>query len=189
MGDKTLFFNEWLSLRIKDGWYSYVHEERCDGKIVAILVYTTTADGKGLAKILGRYEGNPLRKDKLTLCSITGGKEKGLTLIETAILEMHEEAGYDVIEDELEYLGIVEPYKAADTQVHLYSYNATGKENEREIKSKGDGSKGEEGAYCEWITIDDAYKSTDSVLHSLIARYCGKCAKDFNMWLAQGEVK
>ena len=31
MPDETLFRNEWISLRIRNGWFSYAHMEKGDG--------------------------------------------------------------------------------------------------------------------------------------------------------------
>jgi len=160
---RKLAGNKWLELRETEDGYTYVHEVRCDGRIVAVLVY----DGES-SRILGRYEYTPCHHERIKLCSITGGMdEQGENPKQTAIRELLEEAGIEATADELEDLGTVWPSKAADTVVYLFAIDGHGKELQDVI---GDGTIGEEGASVKWISMEDAIRSGDAILHSLLVR-------------------
>jgi len=164
---KKLCGDEWLSLMKMKCGYTYMHEERCDGKIVAIFVYTKK-DGY-IDKILGRYEETPPHDDGIALASITGGVEKGQETIDTALMELKEEAGITAEEKDLVYLGDVKPSKAADTVISLYAIDMTGKEDTME-DPKGDGSEGEKEAYVEWIDVLEMINAKDPLLHTMFLR-------------------
>jgi len=155
MKDEFLFENDVLSLKQLDGWYNYGHMSRTEpdfegsGQGVAVLVYTMK-DGK-VDKILGRYENClPHRSEAKELTSITGGVDKGKDIEESMLTELNEEAGYDtVVPESIEYLDTCRPSKQEDSVWHLYAFDATGLERREE--SIGDGTEGEEGAFCEWV--------------------------------------
>ena len=175
--DEVMCGDEWLQLRKSPDGYTYAHEIRCHGQIVAVLVFRTDTEEM---PILGRYERNPAHRDMsramdyydipLALSSITGGVEEGQCPCETAIMETGEEAGYRITEDQLIELGSVRTSKGMDTTVHLFAVDVTGME---QGEAKGDGSQGEEEAHTEWISIDDAVGSKDPLLATMIARYHG----------------
>ena len=164
--DKTLYENKWLALREKDG-YTYLHENRCNGKLVAILVFTKNENG--IDKILGRFEDNPAHGGIHRLCSITGGVEND-DVITTVLMELEEEGGFKVNEEDLIPLGEARPYKAADTVCSLFGFDATGKEETRNENPPGDDSGGEESCYCEWVSLLDIIDCGDSLAHSMIVR-------------------
>ncbi len=170
--DKVLYNNEWLQLKETSEGYIYSHESRCNGHIVAMLVI----DPSRREPILGRYERTPAHypgaaewKDvPLELASITGGVDKGMTPREAAVMETKEEAGYKVTDDDLIDLGTVKPSKSADTIVHLYAVEV---KDQSRGDAEGDGSKGEQDAYCDWVSVDSALQSKDPLLSALVTRY------------------
>jgi len=165
MKDKTLYKDEWLSVIQRDEWYNFVHENVCDSKKLAILVLDESGENT-----LIRMEYNPAHNpDDMTLCSITGSIDKGKSPDEMAIIELKEEAGIDITPDQLISLGIAKPYKASDAEFALYMVQVP-IDIER-IEEEGDGTKGEEGAYSEWMEINEAInKCEDALLHMMILR-------------------
>jgi 8-oxo-dGTP pyrophosphatase MutT (NUDIX family) len=85
--------------------------------------------------------------------SLTGGIEDGSTPLETAVKELMEESGYSVDASELIDLGWMYPSKQGSDKVYLYAVDLEGKVAGQ---IKGDGTKGEEGAYCEWVSEEEA---------------------------------
>ena len=154
--NKILFDDPNLSMMQLDDWYTYAHMSRTQeaedgsGQGVAVLVYTLTDEGK-LDKILGRYENClPHKSEADGLTSITGGVDKGSSIIDSVLNELNEEAGYEDIDPgKLQDLGSCRPSKQEDSVWNLYAFDATGLE--RREDSVGDGTKGEEDAYCEWV--------------------------------------
>lgn len=87
-----------LELNIADGNYVFMHENRCNGNIVAVLPYRIV-DNK--IDVLVRYENNPAwtnKRDEFLLTMITGGVENDIS--ETVMTELREEGGYVI--DEIE---------------------------------------------------------------------------------------
>lgn len=164
--DKTLYENDWLSLKETNDGYIYSYESRSDGKLVAVLGFKS--DGK----YLGRYERNPAHKDDIALCALTGGVDKDVKDIkDMALQELEEESGIKADKDELIDLGTVRPSKSADTTFYLFGINL----DDYEIgEAKGDGSKGEEGSYCKWVSKDDLINCKDPIVHVMILRLDNK---------------
>jgi len=171
---KKICGDEWIELRQTEGGYTYMHEKRSDGKLVAIFVYTKKDDY--IDKILGRFEEVPPHDDGITLVSITGGVEKGQETIDTAIMELKEEAGITAKANDLAYLGDVKPSKGADTVFSLYAIDMTGKEDTME-DPKGDGSEGEKNAYVEWIDVVEMINAKDPLLHTMFMRLTNRNVK------------
>jgi 8-oxo-dGTP pyrophosphatase MutT (NUDIX family) len=161
---KTLYDNEWLSLKEVDD-YIFSHESRSNGRLVSILVYTLK-NGK-VDKVLGRYERCPAHRDGIALTSITGGVEDG-KIRRTAVQELFEEAGYEAEPEDLQFLGTTRPSKSADTTMYCFAFNGTGRKRRR--NSIGDGTKGEEGAYCDWISADKAIHCKDPHMCVMLLR-------------------
>jgi hypothetical protein len=170
MADKVLLENEWLSLIERDGWYIFAHESRCaDGALVAIVPYITE-DGE-ISKVLGRFENCPAHGDKdMPLCCITGGVDKGDTPIGAVLKELDEEGGFIAEEDDLIELGTMRPIASSDAIVHLYAIDCTDREEERRKESRGDGTKGEEGAYCDWVSLADAAECKSANMMACLMR-------------------
>ena len=149
---------KWVSLRrIIDpvngtDAYDFLHEDRCSGKIVSILPYRTLANGN--REYLLRSEITPPWGWKAAVSSITGGVEKDDPL-ETAVMEMAEEAGYEVTRDDMKFLDTSRGTKASDTTYYLYTVDLTDKE--KTLSGDGDGSDLEKRAHCYWAdSIEDA---------------------------------
>lgn len=139
--EKTVFKSDWVSIlktepEGTDDEYFYLHESRCDGKIVAVLLYKRT--GKDSWDYGVRKEVTPAWGMKPELSALTGGVEKGDTPDETAVKEVKEESGYEIKAADLKKLGICYGTKSTDTIYFLYSCDVTGKEPG---KKTGDGSK------------------------------------------------
>lgn len=124
---KILYKNEWVSMMTTlapDGTdYIYSHETRCEGNIVAVLLYERKGvDGwyYGL-----RDEVTPSWGTESQLSALTGGVE-GETPIKAAIKEVREEAGYICKEEDFKPLGTVRGSKSTDTIYTLYALDVSG---------------------------------------------------------------
>lgn len=176
MSIKVLCKTKWVSLRQmidpENGvnGYDYLHEDRCEGKIVAILPYRyktrmgiNSPHEKYGVEYLLRKEVTPPWGMKQFVSSITGGVEKGDT-IGTAVHEMAEESGYEVKRSEMKFLGTSFGTKSSDTVYYLYTVDLTGKE--KTLEADGDGSELERMAECYWDdTIENADDPLVYVLH------------------------
>ena len=176
--DEVIGGDEWLQLRKSPDGYTYAHEVRCQGTIVAVLVFRTDDEN---APILGRYERNPAHRDMeapdfdyealpFELASITGGLEPDQCPVETAVMEVQEEGGYLVDKEKMIDLGIVRPSKGMDTTMYLFAVDVTGMQ---QGDITGDGSEGEQGAYAEWISVGEAVSCKDPMMATMIARHFG----------------
>lgn len=177
-----LFNNKWVGIREKTldngSKYVYAHSEWCNSEGVAVLPYRTFINnedwGYVVKEFLGRFEICPAHSDMVELCSITGGMDKeGESPAFTAMRELIEEAGYKVPVEELIYLGTAKPSKASDTTVHLFGVNLDSV-NVEEVEAVGDGTLGEEGAYCSWIKRSELVKAKDPLLHTMFMRLLEK---------------
>jgi len=149
----TLFSNDWVALKeVKNpdegvNGYVYLHESRCDGKIIVLLPFRRT---KPKTEYLLRKEVTPCWSMKQVISSITGGYEKSEGIKGTAVMELEEEAGYEVKEKDLIPLGTCRGTKSCDTVYHLFAVDLTDKE--KTTDAKGDGSELEAKAECVWRT-------------------------------------
>ena len=169
---KILCKTDWVSLRRmidpENGvsGYDYLHEDRCGGKIVAILPYRyeiTPGFKTGKVEYLLRKEVTPPWGMKQFVSSITGGVEND-NAINTAVHEIAEEAGYEIKRSDLKFLDISYGTKASDTKYYLYTVDLTGKK--KTLDASGDGSELERMAECFWSdTIENAVDPLVYVLH------------------------
>lgn len=167
MADKVLFKNKWIEVREKDGWYTYSHSSWCKGKGVTVLGYRKSNDK---IEYLGRHELTICHSDEIELCSLSGGFDKeGENYKICANRELEEESGY-VINDMRRFieLGSVRPSKSSDTEIFLFAIEL--KDNDEKIEIVGDGTKGEEGAYCDWVSREEAINCKDPLVATMIAR-------------------
>lgn len=119
--------NPWLSLKKMygpTGEYVFSHEERCNGKIVAILPYKNTEEGQ---MYLARSEFTPPWSSEINfMSSITGGVDAGENPPEAACRELREETGYSVPVETLVPLGTCHGAKSSDTVYYLFAVDVTG---------------------------------------------------------------
>lgn len=158
-----LFRNQHLAVIGRDG-YTFSREVRCDGVIVSLLPYRISKDG---IEFLARVEVCPAHGPELERCSITGGVKPGESIEEAAQQELWEEAGYRVDEDDLISLGQVRPSKSADTVVHLFAVDVTGKP---QFTPLGDGTRLEASASVEWVDYAQGIQITDPLFVTAITR-------------------
>jgi len=160
---RSLGGNEWVELRVSHHpelcptGYTYAHEVKGNGNKIAIMPFRLTGD-----------ENIPvewLLLDEVTLCwegedahphSITGTVDEGNTPLKTAKIELHEEAGFDVSEEDLIALGTCYGSKAMDTVYHLYTVDLT---NVNMGEAITDGHPLEEAAQAFWAV--DVSRSSD----------------------------
>ncbi|MFN8529248.1 MAG: NUDIX domain-containing protein [Anaerolineae bacterium] len=165
MADKVVFETPFVSLVERDG-YVFTHEKRSNGLIVSLLPYR---DQAGQRTYLARVEVCPAHspEPQLERCSITGGVDPGQTVRHMAVVELKEEAGYEILESALIDLGAVRPSKSADTTVYLFAIDVSG---EVPGEVTGDGSRYETGAYVEWVNYAEAMQNKDPLFIAAIAR-------------------
>ena len=160
--DNILFKEEWLSIKQHNG-YSYVHEEKCNGKLIAILPYRK----KSLSiEYLMRMEICPAHSNEHELCCIIGSCDNiALNEDNTAIKELKEEAGYTISIDQLIPLGWCWDAKVADTKVYLYTCDLT------DVKigfATTDGTELEASAYCNWMDINSLKETHDPKVFMMV---------------------
>jgi 8-oxo-dGTP pyrophosphatase MutT (NUDIX family) len=165
--DELLYHTPFLSLKLRDGWYYFAQIPGSMGG-VSILLYRQDKD----KPILGRYEICPAHLDTIpTLTAISRGIEEGDTPLETAVKEAYEEAGYKLDPAELIDLGHCRLSTNQDTIVYCFAADVTGKPRHH---APGDGTKGEEGAYCDWVSLDEAILSKSAYMSVLLLRFFTK---------------
>ena len=163
--DPVLWEDEWLAIKQVDGWYTYSHSIKSDGKGVAVLAYCKEPS----LKVLGRYENTPCHGDGVALASLTGMVDHGGEgELETAVRELEEEAGVVADKENFKDLGTSRPSKSSDTTMYLYAVEVEFKEGK--LTGSGDGTKGEDGAYCKFVSLKDAIESKDPILATMVAR-------------------
>lgn len=163
---KSLFDNKWVSIveKTMDDGSKYVYSTSvwCGSEGVSILPYRKVAGG---FEFLGRFEVCPAHSDKTELCSITGGMDKeGESPVFTAMRELIEEGGYKVPIENIVLLGTVRPSKSSDSTTHLFAVNVDA--GHEVVTATGDGTLGEEGAYCAWVSLQDVIAAKDPLLHA-----------------------
>lgn len=161
MNLQILYKTNWISLRriidkeLGINGYDYSHEDRCNGRIVAILPYRYSSLFRTPEYLL-RKEITPCWDIKKSMISsITGGVEGNNTTRQTAIIEIAEEAGYEIENKQLNYLGECYGIKSSDTIYYLFTVDLTG--FKKTLDGSGDGSELELKAKCYWTSdINDA---------------------------------
>jgi 8-oxo-dGTP diphosphatase len=163
MVDKILYETPYLSLIERDGWYYFATIPGSIGG-VAILLYRRNND----KSILGRYEICPAHDDKKpVLTAIAGGIEEGDIPLGTAVKESYEEAGYKLNSEDFIDLGQCNLSTNQDTIIYLFAADVTGKSRG---DAPGDGTRGEVGSYCNWVTAREAVFSKSAFMSVLITR-------------------
>lgn len=166
---ETLYKDKWVSLmRVKDPkkkifGYTYSHETRCNGDIVAFLPYKETLMGPAA---LFRFEATPCWDiDRICMSSFTGGVDPGMGIEETVLKELKEESGYEIKESSLINLGKMYGIKSSDTVYHLFTMNLTGLNPSKELEVE---TELEKTSYCDWRIIDSGLHSEDAIANALL---------------------
>ncbi len=163
MNDRILYKTPFLALIERDSWYYFAQIPGSMGG-VTLLLYRQDKD----KPILGRYEICPAHLDTVpTLTAIAGGIEEEDTPTQTAIKEAYEEAGYRLEGNDLVDLGSCRLSTNQDTIVYLFAADVTDK---KRAHAPGDGTKGEEGSYCDWVTPVQAVQSKSAFMSTLLLR-------------------
>ena len=144
---------------------------------MAIVPFRTHRNAR---QFLARLEICPAHGPQQELCCITGGVEPGQTVEACAQQEVYEEAGYMVDIHELTSLGQLRPSKSADTVVHLFAVDVTGK---TQHTAPSDGSSLEKSASVEWVNYDRCIHLSDPLFVTALARLCWLISK------GKGEVE
>jgi 8-oxo-dGTP pyrophosphatase MutT (NUDIX family) len=166
---ETLHENEWLSLRVLRepdkgvNGYVYSHESRCGGRIVAILPYHDTAEGR---QYLLKSETTPCWSLNQVMSAITGGYE-GDNIEDDAVREMLEETGYAIVAEELIPLGGSYASKSSDTIYTLYSVDLTGRTAGVPL---GDGSRLESESAAVWLPGQEITRVCDPQVSVMYVR-------------------
>jgi len=154
MPDKVLFKTDWVSLRDRDG-YHFLHEDRCQGRIVAFLGILETPSE---LKILARREYCPAwvegRARTPLLCSFTGGVDEGETTNEAVLREAQEEASLNPATVEIHHIKDIQSTKSSDTVYSLY-VAVLNTETDFEASTEGDGSQSEAEAENVLLSIEE----------------------------------
>ena len=158
--DEILFDSAWMSVVNRDG-YIFTHTKNA---VVYLLPYRRPQQG---AYLLGRFEVCPAHGPRPELCAITGQCPPGSDPRSIAAEELYQECGFVVDLAQFKPLGSGYLTKQADTQGHFFAVDVTGLPR---VAAPSDGSRFEQGSYCEWVTRDDALASTCVGLVALIAR-------------------
>jgi hypothetical protein len=166
--DREIFKGDWLSIRRTADNYEYVTQSRMGREAVAVLGYVSSW-------LLGRFEVCPAHGDfRPELCALTGGIDEGESPEEAAIRELYEESGFRANIHALRRLGSpVRPSKASDTAIHLFAVPLDVKTIDGDFHGPGDGTVGEQGAFCRFISQQQALTSKDPLLVALAARRIG----------------
>jgi hypothetical protein len=164
--DETLWEGKYLTVKLLDGWYEYLHDQ--NGRFVAVLGYRR--EGLDGWYVLGRYETCPPHRDGIALCALTGGIEEGETPEAAAVRELGEESGIIAEVSKLEALGTIRPSKASDSIGYLFAIDLTNIEVKDRYIGGGDGTRGEVDSYCSWVGTRDAIASKDPMLATMTAR-------------------
>lgn len=136
--------------------YTYLHEIRCNGKIISILPYRIVNEN---FEFLFRVEKTPCWNLTAQIIStITGGVDKGHNPLFTARKELEEETGYVVTENDIIFLGCTYGTKSCDTRYYLYSVDLTDKIQEKEYSVETELDK---LSYCKWGNTDNLIRCED----------------------------
>lgn len=164
--DKTLFDNEWVTVKEKpDGWV-YVETPPA----VAVLPFKVE-DGFESVKFLVRYEEIPTMGEGLQPWMIFGGIGEHGSPEEAALAELWEEGGIRASEDLLIDLGEVWTRKDASQPCRLFAVDVSELD---QVEPEGDGSEGEKDYRLEWMGWYKLVEHPVSVLHSIAIRLYGR---------------
>ncbi len=158
--ETVLFENSWLSV-IDRNDYIFTHTKN---SVVYVLPYRRPKRG---AYLLGRFEVCPAHRPQEELYAITGQCKSGVDPLHVALLELHEEAGIVADHSQIVSLGSGYLTKQADTIAHFFAIDVTGMPRDQ---AQTDGSRFEQGSYCDWVNRARALTAPCVGLQALLAR-------------------
>lgn len=163
----SLYKTPWVELmkRTSDehGEYIYIREPwLINGQ--AISVFPFRRNEKGFVEFLLRGE----MADIPVFGTIKGGCDKeGESIVDTAVRELLEEAGYSVGASQMIPLGTARTSKLNTTTMNLFAVDLTGIEQGEVV---GDGTKNEANAFVKWIPEEESWDAQDPIVHTSIIR-------------------
>jgi len=164
----TIFRNKWLSVRsvqVGEDTFVYGWKDRSNGHDVAVLPFRKVRHG--IYEFLLRNELTPswppLGQTKIS--SVTGAIEKDKQPHEMAVIELKEETGYEVSENELIPVGTIFESKAMGTTYHCFLVDLTDKE---QGEKEPDGGL-EKQESCFWT--QDVSGAADPLVYVLYYRF------------------
>lgn len=158
--ETVLFENPWLSVISRDD-YVFTHTKN---SVVYILPFRRPKQG---AYLLGRFEVCPAHGTQIGLQAITGQCQTAFDPLQVAATELHEEAGIIADPSQFAPLGFGYLTKQADTIAHFFAIDVTSMPREQ---ARTDGSRFEQGSYCDWVSRIQALSAPCIGLQALIAR-------------------
>ena len=160
---KKIGGDKWVELYKFDDYYTYSHEIRCEGKIVAVLPYRKTKDGS--YEYLSRVEATPCWDGYTPIpSSLTGGVDVGHTPEFTAVKELREESGYIVEESNILFLGKSYGIKSSDTIYYLFAVEIF--DDTKKVEAEDAGERGVD--VCQWITENKVFYIMDPFFHVMV---------------------
>lgn len=171
--DQVLNKHKFFEVRLMNGWYEYLrHTHPQCVCVLAIRLHNNEQ------QVLARIESCPahfhnpdkLLPDGAEITSLTGMIDNpDLSPRETAVKELYEEAGIHIEPEEITYCGSVFPAKSSSSIMHLYFIDLTDHPNSDTQTPTGDGTRGEEGAFCIYMESADFFLRCTSPLPAAIA--------------------
>ncbi len=137
---------------------------------LCVIVMPFERDANGLPKTIGVLkEYNPLREGNYSVTLVTGRtNDEDPDLLATAMRELKEESGYDVIEHERWcYLGMLTTSKMVEQELPCFAVDVTGLEAS---KKEGDGTTDEDNSSFLLLPTKEALDSNDCFIPALFMK-------------------
>lgn len=169
--DTTLFETSYIKVKKRDGWYDLTSSQGTN-EIVAVLL--RTIDGRFMVRMENCPPYYQDGQDKMSVVALTGMREKRENHFKGARREILEESGLKEKDYVLHYCGFVFTNKQSDTKIHLFIGTIVNQDVSKKGKlvGKGDGTKGEEGAYCFFTEKESILRySKCGILYQLLSLF------------------
>lgn len=172
---ESLHKTKWVELMQRtseeDGTYIYIREPwLINGQAVSVLPFRINEEG--FIEFLLRCE----MADVPVMGTIKGGCDvEGEFVVETAVRELYEEAGYSTCPSHMIPLGQCRTSKLNTTTMNLFAVDVS---ELIQSEAVGDGSANEANAYCKWVSEHEAILCNDPVVHTSMLRLLNSVAID-----------
>lgn len=164
--DKTLYENKHISIKETDDGYTYYEYD----DTVGILPFRRNSH----KPFLVRKEPVPSWGGGLFTWAVYGGTGDHGSIVEAAVAEVEEEAGFRISQKQLIDAGKIYRGKNSTGQTYLFLVDVT---SEQQYEPQGDGSEEESDSLVQWVDANYIQYSECPILHSLLLKY----------YLSQGE--